>query len=153
MSSQWTPRRDAELLRLQKLGHSGTEIAAQLGTTKSAVIGRLNRLHGMVFRSEKARSKKQREAVQARRQAALRKERALIEAMQQKLRRGMTRDEAMARASDGGLSLQAIGVAIGISKQAVHKAVANGARGARGPRGLIRNPGSGAALFCGSTTW
>jgi hypothetical protein len=124
MPAVWTPRRDAYLLRLQKLGLSGIRIAAQLGTTKGAVLGRLNRLNGIVFRSEEARAKKQREAVQARRTAAERKERALLKALQKNIERGMARDEAMARASAGGLSLQAIGKSMDITKQAVHKAIA-----------------------------
>lgn len=40
----WNTERDAELIRLTRLGFSAREIAKQLGTTKNAVLGRRYKL-------------------------------------------------------------------------------------------------------------
>jgi hypothetical protein len=46
MRNYWTPERDEELKRHEAAGLSAGEIAALLHTTRSAVIGRSNRLRG-----------------------------------------------------------------------------------------------------------
>jgi hypothetical protein len=55
MRHYWTPEDDEELKRLEATGLSFTEIAARLNTTRSAIIGRSNRLRGNVFASDAAR--------------------------------------------------------------------------------------------------
>ncbi len=120
----WTERRDARLLRLREAGRSSTEIAALLGTTKGAVLGRLHRLQGIVFKSEMSRARRLREFASKRRRAALAAQRAALKAMKQRMGLGMPRGEAMALASRDGLSFQAIGTALGISRQAAFKVVA-----------------------------
>jgi hypothetical protein len=120
----WTERRDARLLRLREAGRSSTEIAALLGTTKGAVLGRLHRLQGIVFKSEISRARRLRDFASRRRRAALAARRAALKAMKQRMGWGMPRGEAMALASRDGLSFQAIGTALGISRQAAFKVVA-----------------------------
>ena len=103
---------------------SSTEIAALLGTTKGAVLGRLHQLQGIVFKSEMSRARRLREFASKRRRAALAAQRAALKAMKQRMGLGMPRGEAMALASRDGLSFQAIGTALGISRQAAFKVVA-----------------------------
>jgi biotin operon repressor len=124
MTKFWTPKRDSRLLSLKAQGKSATEVADILGTSRGAVLGRLYRLQGIVFKSEKARSKQQREFALKRRRAAAVARRAAVNVMRDRIGWGMPRNEAMALASRDGLSFQAIGSALGISRQAAYKAVA-----------------------------
>jgi hypothetical protein len=55
MRHYWTPEDDEELKRLEAAGLSASEIAARLNTTRSAIIGRSNRLRGNLFASDAAR--------------------------------------------------------------------------------------------------
>jgi hypothetical protein len=59
-NSFWTPERDEELKRHEAAGLSATKIAVLLGTTRSAVIGRSNRLRGKVFKSDLERRPRRR---------------------------------------------------------------------------------------------
>jgi hypothetical protein len=120
----WTEKRDARLLRLKEAGRSASEIAALLGTTKGAVLGRLHRLQGIVFKSETSRARRLREFASKRRRAVRAARRAALKTMKQRMGWGMPRGEAMALASRDGLSFQAIGTALGISRQAAYKVVA-----------------------------
>ena len=56
----WTPERDEELKRHEAAGLSAAKIAAQLGTTRGAVLGRSNRLRGKVFKSDLERRPRRR---------------------------------------------------------------------------------------------
>jgi hypothetical protein len=60
MRNYWTPERDEELKRHEAAGLSTSQIAALLQTTRSAVIGRSNRLRGNLFKSDIERSERQR---------------------------------------------------------------------------------------------
>src|ERR1700693_682441 len=57
MRNYWTPERDDELKRHEAAGLSTSQIAAALHTTRSAVIGRSNRLRGNLFKSDVERLK------------------------------------------------------------------------------------------------
>jgi len=56
----WTPERDEELKRHEAAGLSASKIATLLHTTRSAVIGRSNRLRGNRFISDIERLERQR---------------------------------------------------------------------------------------------
>ena len=59
MRHYWTPEDDEELKRHEAAGLSASEIAARLNTTRSAIIGRSNRLRGNLFASDAARRNRQ----------------------------------------------------------------------------------------------
>jgi hypothetical protein len=56
----WTPERDEELRRHEAAGLSAAKIAALLGTTRGAILGRSNRLRGKVFKSDLERRPRRR---------------------------------------------------------------------------------------------
>ena len=56
----WTPERDEEMKRHEAAGLSAAKIAAQLGTTRGAILGRSNRLRGKVFKSDLERRPRRR---------------------------------------------------------------------------------------------
>jgi hypothetical protein len=58
----WTPERDEELKRHEAAGLSAAKIAVLLHTTRSAVIGRSNRLRGTIFKSDLERHPNRRSA-------------------------------------------------------------------------------------------
>jgi hypothetical protein len=123
--SFWTPKRDEQLRQLEREGLSATKIAEKLGTTGSAVIGRLHRLSGvaLTYPSYIEQLKEARA-----RRAAHRKERdrlhsAIITKMQQEIARGLDRDRAIVRARKAGATMPAIGRALGLTKEGVRKIV------------------------------
>jgi hypothetical protein len=118
MSAPWTRDRDKRLLRLQAKGLSASQIADQLGTTRSAVLGRSARLRGVVFPSETRRGK-----LSTRRRSNLGTDAALT-AMGRGIARGLRRDKAIISAVRSGASYQAIAEDLGLSRQRVQQIVA-----------------------------
>jgi hypothetical protein len=106
----WTPERDAELKRHEAAGLSTAEIAALLGTTKSAIIGRSNRLRGNLFKSDAKRWERQRIPV-----AQKRAEAALFAAVRADIAAGINRDVMVKRALAAGIGRAAIEELIGLS--------------------------------------
>jgi GcrA cell cycle regulator len=122
MKSPWTPALDKELMALSAQGLSFREIAQRMGMTRNAVLGRSQRLRGIVYPSTILAWKANNE----RRRKGPRKpepgRRAAIAEMAANLRRGMPRGEAMARASAAALWLD-IGNYFGITRQGAQLAV------------------------------
>ncbi len=123
--SFWTPKRDEQLRRLRDDGLSAAKIAEKLGTTRSAVIGRLHRLTGALYTFpsyiRQAKEARARSAVRIKERARL--QRAAIARMQQEVARGVERDQAIARARQGGATLRAIGDVFGITRERVRQIV------------------------------
>jgi transcriptional regulator with XRE-family HTH domain len=121
MKSPWTRARDQRLMAYQAQGLSAREIAAKLGTSRSAVIGRSIRLRGIVYQSNIDSWKR----ANAKRKKGPRKPEAMrrqaIAQMAKDLRRGVPRAEAMLRASAGAL-WRDIGDFFGVSSKAAHAA-------------------------------
>ena len=121
--SLWTPRRDAKLLRLRTEGRTAAQIAVALGTTRSAVIGRMHRLLGTNFASNVERAAKWREESRAKKELRRKTEQRALDQMRKSLDRGMLRDRAMARARKAGTRYSILARFFGLTTQAVHIAV------------------------------
>jgi hypothetical protein len=117
----WTPDRDEELRRHEAAGLSTTKIAALLHTTRSAVIGRSNRLRGNLFRSDIVRLK--RHPHQATFFAAMganpHKRDDILEALRADLAAGVDGDVVVKRALGAGLRRAAVGEFFGLSIEQV----------------------------------
>src|SRR5262245_54035720 len=114
------------LMNFRESGLSFTAIAERLQTTKGSVLSRYHRLNGIVFKSsavhyEKARLARAEATREHRKQraAAIRERTAM---MLDHIASGMPRAEAIRRANQEGLSFEAIGKALNISRQAAHQA-------------------------------
>jgi hypothetical protein len=115
----WTPEGDEELKRHEAAGLSASKIAALLGTTRNAVLGRLNRLRGKLFESDVNRH-------QLRRKAANGKPRKvhqakIFAAMRTDLAAGIDRDTVIKRALDAYIGHHAIGEFFGLSPAQVYQ--------------------------------
>jgi hypothetical protein len=121
--SFWTLERDERLRRLQAEGLSAAKIGEKLGTTRSAVLGRLHRLSGaaLTYSSYIRQEKEARARAAARMKERKRVESTVIPRMQQEITRGVDRNRAIARARKAGATLRAIGDAVGISKESVRQ--------------------------------
>jgi hypothetical protein len=121
--SFWTPQRSEQLQRLRREGLSTGKIAERLGTTPGIVIGRLHRLTGTLFTfpSYIRNLEKSRARTAARRKVRTRLQRAAIKKMQQEIARGLERNRAIARARKAGATLQAIGDALGLTRERVRQ--------------------------------
>jgi len=114
------------LINLRRSGISFLEIAQRLRITKGSALSRYHRLNGIVFKSsavyhEKARLARAEATREHRKQraAAIRERTAM---MLDHINSGMPRAEAIRRANQEGLSFEAIGKALNISRQAAHRA-------------------------------
>jgi GcrA cell cycle regulator len=121
--SFWTLERDERLRRLQAEGLSAAKIGEKLGTTRSAVLGRLHRLSGaaLTYSSYIRQEKEARARAAARMKERKRVESTVIPRMQQEITRGVDRNRAIAKARKAGATLRAIGEAVGISKEWVRQ--------------------------------
>jgi hypothetical protein len=134
----WTAERDEELKRFEAGGLSASQIAAVLGTTRGAVLGRSNRLRGKLFRSDvenrqrekskaaERRAKKQAQspghaATGADLEAEKRETAALVDALRADLAAGIERDEAIRRALRVGHKPAEIGAFFVLSIAQVHQ--------------------------------
>jgi hypothetical protein len=121
--SFWTLERDERLRRLEAGGLSAAKIGEKLGTTRSAVLGRLHRLSGaaLTYSSYIRQEKEARARAAARMKERKRVESTVIPRMQQEITRGVDRNRAIAKARKAGATLRAIGDAVGISKESVRQ--------------------------------
>jgi hypothetical protein len=119
MSAPWSREKDKQLLRLQAMGLSASQIAERLRTTRGAVIGRSARLRGVVFASQTRRHK-----TRSTRQRSNPRTDAALAAMGRAIARGVRRDQAIISAVRAGASYQAIAEDLGLSRQRVQQIVA-----------------------------
>jgi len=121
--SFWTLERDERLRRLEAEGLSAAKIGEKLGTTRSAVLGRLHRLSGaaLTYSSYIRQEKEARARAAARMKERKRVESTVIPRMQQEITRGVDRNRAIAKARKAGATLRATGDAVGISKESVRQ--------------------------------
>ena len=128
----WTPDRDEELKRHEAAGLSTARIAALLHTTRSAVIGRSNRLRGNLFRSDVERLK--RHPHQGTFFAAMGanpyKHEVIIAALRADLAAGVDRNVVVKRALGAGLKRATVGEFFGLSIEQVFQ-IAGPRQGAR----------------------
>jgi len=132
----WTAERDEELKRFEAGGLSASQIAAVLGTTRGAVLGRSNRLRGKLFRSDLENRQRERSRAAERRAkkqaqspwhagADLEVEKwemaALVDALRADLAVGIGRDGAIQRALRAGHSPARIGAFFDLSIGQVHQ--------------------------------
>jgi hypothetical protein len=104
---------------LQAKGLSASQIAEQLGTTRSTAIGRSARLRGVVFPSQTRTDK-----TGSTRRRSNRDDEAAIAAMRRAIARGVRRDQAIISAVRARASYQAIADELGVSRQRIHQIVA-----------------------------
>jgi hypothetical protein len=114
----WSTIEDAELTRLWP-SHSASEIAAKLGKTRSAVIGRVHRINRTYAGRSYRYKTERRERAAERQRVAVRRETLAMATMQKNLARGIPRNRAIKLAFDGGARLKVIGAVFGITRQAV----------------------------------
>jgi len=119
--------RDEKLRTLEGEGLSAAKIAQKLGTARDAVLGRLHRLSGVALtypsyirlvketRARSATRIKQRERLTN----------TVIPKMKQEIARGMDRDGAIAKARKAGVTLKAIGDALGLTPERIRQITAN----------------------------
>jgi hypothetical protein len=135
----WTPERDEELKLHEAAGLSASKIAALLDTTRSAVIGRSNRLRGNLFKSDAERLSRQRLSAEKKREkkhahqgtffAALgadltaekREEAATFAAIRANLAAGIDRDVVIKQALGAGIRLASVGEFFGLSIAQVYQ--------------------------------
>jgi hypothetical protein len=124
MTSFWTPRRDRKLRNMWGKRRA-IEIAIELGTTSNAVIGRIHRLLGTYQDKIAKQLVVARDIAQRRRKARDARRRVIVASMLERIASGSSRNKAIARARAEGASLQAIGTAVGLSRERVRQIVAS----------------------------
>jgi hypothetical protein len=123
MSAPWSRERDKQLLRLQAKSLAASQIAEQLGTTRSVVLGRSARLRGLAFPSNTRRG--ERKATRTRRRDKNNHRNATaLAAMRRAIAKGVNRDQAIISAVRAHATYQAIADELGVSRQRVHQIVA-----------------------------
>jgi hypothetical protein len=120
-STYWTPDRDEELRRHEAAGLSAAKIAALLHTTRSAVIGRSNRLRGNLFTSDLKRLKRRphQGTFFAAMGATPHKYEVIFATLRDDLAAGVDRDVVVKRALGAGLRRTAVGEFFGLSIEEV----------------------------------
>jgi hypothetical protein len=122
-TSFWTAERDKQLQRLEAAGLSAARIAARLGTTRNAVIGRSVRMRGLIFASQKEKKSRAR----VRRAEHLRQRQECIsnalEHMRRAIAKGVPRNTAIKSAAKAQATYQAIGDELGLTRQRVQQIV------------------------------
>jgi hypothetical protein len=117
--SFWSPVTDARLQQLEAEGLSAAKIAAKLGVSRNAVIGRSQRLRGLS--STFPYYLREQEKARARTAARKRKMEPVLSKFHQDLARGVARKEAIIRARKAGATLQAIGDVVGLTREWVRQ--------------------------------
>ena len=131
MTSFWTPSRDRKLRNMWGKRRA-IEIAIELGTTSNAVIGRIHRLLGTYQEKIAKQLVIAREIAQQRRKAQdARQRRIILARMLARIASGSARNKAIAHARAQGASLQAIGTAVGLSRERVRQIVASATASSR----------------------
>jgi hypothetical protein len=118
----WTPRRDAKLREMWDT-HTAIDIAAELGTTRNAVIGRIHRIMGTYKEKIAKQQAAARKAARKRRKSQEARQRAIVATMLKRIGAGSPRDKAIARARAEGGTLQSIGTATGLTRERVRQIV------------------------------
>jgi hypothetical protein len=116
MRNYWTPERDEELKRHEAAGLSASQIAVLLHTTRSAVIGRSNRLRGNLFQSDVKRL--QRSGIATTTERA---DTAILATLRDDLAAGIARDVVIKRALSAGIKRAAVGEYFGLSIAQVYQ--------------------------------
>jgi hypothetical protein len=122
--SFWTKKRDQLLQKLEGDGWSAAEIAARIGATRNAVIGRSSRLRKIKFPSHQRREAAARDQAPYRRNDQKQIEGLAIAKLRQALLDGADRTGAAAAAVADGATYEGVGIALGVSKQRVHQILA-----------------------------
>jgi hypothetical protein len=122
--SFWTRERDKQLQKLEAAGLSGAQIAAELGTTRNAVIARSARLRGVVYPCIVRREKQLRTESAVRRRERKRRMNAALSMLREALARRVPRNAAIVAAGKAGATHQAIGEELGISRERVRQIIA-----------------------------
>lgn len=117
----WTQARDKRLQKLVKAGLSAAQIGERIGASRNAVIGRSARLRGIIFPSQVRRAEEDLARRIARRKEKKRRTDAMLSAMRHAIAQRIPRDQVIAKAVKAGLTYQAIGDELGISRQRVHQ--------------------------------
>jgi hypothetical protein len=119
----WNDRLDAKLLKLKQEGLSFAEVGKQIAVTRSAAIGRFQRLKGRVFPSQAAR-RRTRKATAKRKAAALaRKNTNGLRKLRAAIAAGTQRNKAIKQAFTAGASCRAIGDVLGLTGQRIRQIV------------------------------
>jgi hypothetical protein len=121
--SFWTPTTDARLQQLEAEGLSAAKIAAKLGVSRNAVIGRSQRLRGLyrTFPSFLRQERQARARSAARQEERKRQMDSVLLKLRQEIARAVARNEAIIRAREAGATLHAIGEVLGLTKERVRQ--------------------------------
>lgn len=117
----WNDRLDAKLLKLKRDGLSFAEVGERMGLTRNAVLGRFQRLNGVVFPSTLERRRSRAAAAKLKEEARLRKEDAIIKKMKTAIAAGTDRAKAMHQAHIAGARYQVIGDVFGLSRERAYQ--------------------------------
>ena len=138
MTSFWTPSRDRKLRNMWG-ERRAIEISIELGTTSNAVIGRIHRLLGTYQEKIAKQLVIAREIAQQRRKAQDARQRIILARMLARIASGSARNKAIAHARAQGASLQAIGTAVGLSRERVRQIVASATASSRDQKKVRRS--------------
>jgi len=121
----WTDHEDRQLIRLWPTS-SASKIAAKLGKTRNAVIGRMHRINRTyVDRPSKWKLRRRQLVAEAKKQRHEREVAALAK-FRKELDGGVQRNAAIKHAFRDGARLVAIGNLVGVTRQAVSLIVRQG---------------------------
>ena len=121
MTNPWTSAEKVRILTMKSEGRSFREISEQLGRSLGSITGLYYRMKGVRHPSQLARDADLRQRREANRLSRKRvKNLAAIQAAID-LKNGAKFSDAVGLARASGASFEAIGVCLGISKQALHK--------------------------------
>jgi len=121
---KWTAEKDAALKRLWPT-NSASEIAAELRTTRNAVIGRYHRLQGNYADYVSSKRKENHAQVVAARKARDAAEALVIEEMKKRLMAGLRRNDAIRLARKAGARSRVIGRVFGVTCQRIGQIAGN----------------------------
>ena len=122
--SGWTPESDATLLRLWPT-MSAKWIAIELGTTRSAVLGRYHRLQGNGEKYRQTQRAKDQAETQARRQVEI----DALHDLKRNLAQGINRDTAILTALEAGATQRAVAIVLGLTQQRITQIAARSSTG------------------------
>jgi transposase len=116
----WDDRLDQQLIQFRNQGFNYNEIALRMGVSRSAAIGRMQRLNGKVFPSQIAVERMRREAVRRRATGRLK----TIERLKVKISASNDRNRAIKKAYEAGNPGSLIAKAVGVSKSRIYAIIA-----------------------------
>lgn len=121
--SFWTAERDRRLQAFEAEGLTGAAIAERLGTTRSAVLGRSQRLRGLHLTYDAYKRQKQasRAAAEAKRREKERVTRAAMSRMKAEIAKGIPRNVAVMAALKAGATYQVVAEEIKVTRQRVQQ--------------------------------